>query len=165
MSLILEIFKECAPRRSEIVFLEKKHLCFIENFWLIIPPVKTKMRECKISKELFDELMKINTQRLFPEYWGKPDTLSKALKYKLEKYKLPKITFHQFRYTKVYELHKSGMDLKQIQMFIGHNKLETTSNYLILRSEFGYYCKFNKKQFFLKKKKSRLLKQRKKIIK
>lgn len=135
--MILEICWLCAPRRSEIVSLEKKDLIALENFWLHIPPVKTKPRECKIPKSLYDELMSIKTNILFPQYFKKPDTLSKALEYKLKKYSLPKITFHQFRYSKVLALYQKGWNMKEIQLFIGHSKIETTNSYLFLKTEYG----------------------------
>ena len=98
--MIIRIFLEAAPRRSELVLLQKTNLCFITSHWLKIPAVKTKARQCKLTQSLFNDLKSINTEVLFPRFWNNPNKLGKYLQNKLKQYSLPRITCHQFRYCK-----------------------------------------------------------------
>lgn len=57
MNLILRLFKEVAPRVSEIVALPVDCLFQSEEDYKIrIPKIKTKEREAIISKDLYEEL-------------------------------------------------------------------------------------------------------------
>lgn len=55
-----------------------------------------------------------------------PDYVSQRFKKLLIKHKLPAIRFHDLRHTAGSLLFSQGMNIKQVQEFLGHGKSSTT---------------------------------------
>lgn len=73
----------------------------------------------------------LGTDRVFTSKDGKhihPDTTNNILKRVLEKYNLPKLTFHELRHTCASVLNSNGIDVKTISDRLGHADASVTMN-------------------------------------
>lgn len=73
----------------------------------------------------------LGTDRVFTAKDGKhihPDTTNKILKRVLEKYNLPKLSFHELRHTCASVLNSNGIDPKTISERLGHADASITMN-------------------------------------
>ena len=73
----------------------------------------------------------LGTDRVFTAIDGKhmhPDTTNKILKRVLEKYDLPKLSFHELRHTCASILNSNGIDPVTIKERLGHSDTSTTMN-------------------------------------
>ena len=73
----------------------------------------------------------LGTNRIFTAINGKhihPDTINDILQRIIKKYNLPKITFHELRYTYATILNDSGKSAKTISELLGHADASITLN-------------------------------------
>ena len=102
----------------------------------LVAPVETLLRNLKQAQEINRKLCGKSYNREFLEYvyvdqignLMKPGYLSQRFPKVLESNGLRRIRFHDLRHSCATLLYHNGVPLKDIQMWLGHSDISTTSN-------------------------------------
>ncbi len=144
---MMELFYSSGFRLSELIGLNKEHLFLAENKVIVFGKGK-KQRWLPITNQAKRWLEKYLThpkreekemRAVFLNKWGKrisPRSVDRNFQKYLKKSGLSeKVTPHKIRHTIATHWLEKGMDLKTIQMLLGHSSLVTTTIYTQVSSK------------------------------
>ena len=102
----------------------------------LVPPIEDLLLRMKKAQEAFKSLCGNSYSKEFQEYVYvnplgqliKPEYLTTHFPIFLEKNGLRRIRFHDLRHSCATLLYREGVSLKDIQMWLGHSDIATTSN-------------------------------------
>ena len=145
--MILNIAYGCGLRVMELANLTMDDVNLIENFVIVQKGKNSKRRLIPISDKIKEEIEKFifsiegNQKTLFTNSKGRPMqewTFNSTLKQlivktefgkKITKEQLKKMGIHTLRHSIATHLLENGMDISQVQQFLGHSHIESTEIY------------------------------------
>ncbi len=140
--LILEMLYATGLRVSELIALKKQDINLAERIGFVRKGKGKKDRIFKIPEHLVDaieKLMKSNkSEYLFSGPKGKlsPRNIQKIIQYARTKAKInKKVTPHTLRHSFATHLLEAGVDIRKIQVLLGHENLSTTQIYTHVSTE------------------------------
>jgi site-specific recombinase XerD len=151
MRPVIELLYGSALRISELEILKLEDLDFVGGMITIYESKTNRVRRVPATESSFHSLQKyidkvrpqlLNPQELsagylFPQ--GAKTTLrcriNNKLKRECARLKLPKMTSHSFRHAAATHMLKAGAGIKEVQSFLGHQKITSTEIYTHLVKE------------------------------
>lgn len=136
--LIIKLYYSSGLRLSEAINLRKKDFDFDENIVWVRDGKGGKDRMSILSSSISDELREFTQFKgkddfLFLNKWGEPIS-ERSVQKIMEKAKLESgiekdVHIHTLRHSFATHLLESGVDIRKIQVLLGHSDLSTTSIY------------------------------------